>query len=119
MMKKMTTLCILIATIMGIVTFSAKQKVMVLEEHLAKLNQQILTYKESRHILAAEWSYLNEPARLQRLVERHLPINAGRGGNQLVSLEAVLGPTHTPYDGDAMVRLASALEGARGEKTVR
>ncbi len=118
-MKKMTSLCILIATFMGIVTFSAKQKVAILEEHLTKLNHKILNYKESRHILMAEWSYLNEPARLQRLVERHLPIDAGRGSTHLASIEGILGSTTTPYDGDAMVRLAGMLEGAGNEKAAR
>lgn len=115
-MKKITSLCIMIATFMGIVTFSAKQKVAALEEHLTRLNQKVWNYKESKHILMAEWSYLNEPARLQRLAERHLPIDAGRGSSQLVSIDGILGSTQKPYDGDAMVRLASVLEGAVNEK---
>ncbi len=119
MMKKMTTLCILIATILGIITFSAKQKVMILEDRLVAMNQKIRVLKESRHILQAEWSYLNEPSRLQRLAQRHLPIQSGKADLQLTSLENVVGPMTAPYDGDAMLRLASALEGATGEKAVR
>lgn len=118
-MGRMTTLFIMVAAAMGVITFSAKQKVMVLEEHLAQMNQKILTLKESRHILMAEWSYLNEPSRLQRLVEKHLSINAGRGSTQLVSLDSLIGPAQPSYDSDAMVRLASALEEHVHEKTVR
>ena len=118
-MGRMTTLFIMVAAAMGVITFSAKQKVMVLEEHLAQTNQKILTLKESRHILMAEWSYLNEPSRLQRLVEKHLPINSGRGSTQFVSLDSLMGHTQPAYDSDAMVRLASVLEEHVREKAIR
>ena len=118
-MGKMTSIFILIAAAMGIITFSAKQKVMGLEEQLAQMNHQIIHLKESQHILTAEWSYLNEPSRLQRLVEKHSHINAGRGSTQLVSLDNIIGSSITTYDNDAMVRLASALEEHVHEKAIR
>jgi hypothetical protein len=118
-MGKITTLCTFIAAIMGMITFSAKQKVMILEEHLAHIHAQMIALRESQHILAAEWSYLNEPSRLQRLAERHLHITAGRSSTQLASLTEITKiPTEAPYDGEAMVRLASALEETLNEKLI-
>ncbi len=42
----------------------AKQQIAVLKKQIAKEQRAI-------NLLTAEWSYLNQPARLQALVERH------------------------------------------------
>lgn len=40
-------------------------------EHVAALQRQIDEERETISLLKAEWSLLNQPARLQRLVERY------------------------------------------------
>ena len=118
-MKKITFLGIGFATFLGVLTFNAKQKVIALEEQLMQINQKILALQESKHILQAEWSYLMEPSRLQKLAERHAKVMPGRGSAQLVSLEDVVDIKHIPYDENAMVRLASVVEKLIDEKTLR
>jgi hypothetical protein len=52
-----------------------------LEEELTQANRDILREQETIHLLGAEWSYLNDPARLADLTRRHLtlaPLSAGQ-----------------------------------------
>src|SRR3546814_13330027 len=58
-----------------------KQEVRVLEEQVADTRRTILEDQEAVHVLEAEWSYLNSPARIGALAERQLdlaPIPAER-----------------------------------------
>ncbi|MDP7380537.1 MAG: hypothetical protein QGF33_04160 [Alphaproteobacteria bacterium] len=48
-------------------------------EELADLHREIYRHQQALHVLKAEWSYLNRPDRLARLIEKHLeltPIDA-------------------------------------------
>ena len=57
--------------------FLVKQQVRGLEARLGQLNESILDDQQAIHVLRAEWSYLNQPARLEDL------------GRRLLSLEAI------------------------------
>ena len=87
-MRKITFLGFFVATILGGVTYTAKQKVMILEEELAFVNQRIASIQESRHLLRAEWGHLSNPVRLKRLAEKHLAMGPVKGW-QIVSHEEV------------------------------
>lgn len=52
--------------------FQVKYEVQDLERELAEVNSQILADQEAVHVLKAEWSYLNQPARIAALASRHL-----------------------------------------------
>lgn len=52
--------------------FQVKYEVQDLERELAGVNRQILADQEAVHVLQAEWSYLNQPARIAELSRRHL-----------------------------------------------
>ena len=57
-------------------------------EELADLHRAIYRHQEALHVLKAEWSYLNRPDRLARLIEKHLeltPIDT----HHLAPLEAI------------------------------
>jgi cell division protein FtsL len=54
--------------------FQLKHKVTEQERELARIHTKIYTTEEAIHILQAEWSYLNEPGRLQKLAEKHLKL---------------------------------------------
>ena len=62
------------AALVGFGLFSVKYQVMTLEERLARLNAATLREQNQIHVLEAEWSYLNRPARLEELAERHLAL---------------------------------------------
>lgn len=67
-----TILWTLLAVSVGVVLFVVKYEVKDLEHRLAGLNAEIHRNQETIHILRAEWSYLNDPARLRTLAEKHL-----------------------------------------------
>ncbi|MGF1629672.1 MAG: hypothetical protein ACFCUT_09390 [Kiloniellaceae bacterium] len=81
-MKRFVILCWLVAgSVTALILFQIKQDVRSLEHEIANAQGEILRDQEAVHILEAEWSYLNSPARLATLAERHLglgPIPAER-----------------------------------------
>ena len=62
-----------LATATGYALFHVTFQVQALEARLSSLNKRILTEQEAVHVLKAEWSYLNRPARVARLVDDLLP----------------------------------------------
>lgn len=62
------------AAAIGVALFYAKYRVQTLDEQLAQTNQAILADQESIHVLKAEWAYLNQPDRLERLSRRYLDL---------------------------------------------
>ncbi len=61
--------------------YHVKYEVQRLEQDLELEHRSILKHQEALHILKAEWSYLNRPARISDLAGRHLglaPMTAGQ-----------------------------------------
>jgi hypothetical protein len=54
--------------------FVLKYEVQALEDELARVQGDVLRHQEALHILEAEWSYLNQPARIADLTSRHLEL---------------------------------------------
>jgi hypothetical protein len=78
MIARTTFLWLLLAALAGYALFQVKYQVVTLEEELVRLNTATLREQNQIHVLEAEWSYLNQPQRLEELNERfvHLkPIN--------------------------------------------
>jgi hypothetical protein len=63
---------VLIVSLTGVVMFLIKHEVQVLDARLDRLRQDILAHQESALILTAEWSYLNQPARIEALARKHV-----------------------------------------------
>lgn len=68
--------------------FLVKQQVSALEARLAQLNESILDDQQAIHVLRAEWSYLNQPARLDDLGRRLLHLEP-RDGSGIASIETL------------------------------
>jgi len=62
------------AALAGGVLFHTSYRVQGLKERLADLNREIIREQEHTQILNADWSYLNDPSRLERLASQHLPL---------------------------------------------
>lgn len=81
-MKRFAIFCWLVAgCVTALILFQIKQEVRGLEQEIARTQREILQDQEAVHVLEAEWSYLNSPARIAALAERHLgmaPIPADR-----------------------------------------
>lgn len=58
----------------GVGLFLLKYEVKAMEEQLATVNDGILRNLEAVHVMKAEWSFLNRPARLEELGRRLLAL---------------------------------------------
>ena len=70
--------------------FVIKQRVQHLEGELKRLNADIITNRDATEVLKAEWSYLNEPARLEDLSKRLLNMKTPKP-EQFITLEELVG----------------------------
>jgi hypothetical protein len=77
-----------LAAVTGYGMYQLTYDVVALEEDLAQRNRQILDRQEAIHVLKAEWAYLNEPGRLQRLADRHLDLQP-LVGTHVVAMSAL------------------------------
>ena len=109
MLRLGTLFWIGLAVVAGYATIQFKYDVQALERELVQLDSKILRHQEAIHVLKAEWAYLNEPARLERLSRSYLDLSPLRG-SQIVDLaslpgrgtgeaEPVLPPSNAPNDG--------------------
>ncbi len=81
MIKRATIFWMLLATAAGIGLFVLKYEVKSMEGQLAAIHSETLENLEAVHVLKAEWSYLNQPARLEYLGRRLLrlgPVKASQ-----------------------------------------
>lgn len=72
MIRPATAFSIIAVCAVGYGMFQVKYQVIQLEEQLAHIQRQIAGDREAIHVLNAEWSLLNQPARLAELAKRHL-----------------------------------------------
>ena len=63
-----------LAMVVGFGLFQLKHQVQELEDEMFRLNRTILAEQQAIHVLKAEWSYINQPQRLQSLASRHLEL---------------------------------------------
>ena len=78
MIRLSTLLWFGLALVTGFGLFHLKYEVQALEDELVRLNRSILAEHEAIHVLKAEWSYVNQPQRLQALANRHLDLRPMR-----------------------------------------
>ena len=74
MIRLSTFLWLSVAAAIGFGLFHLKYEVQALEDELFRLNRAILGEQQAIHVLKAEWSYMNQPQRLQALANRHLEL---------------------------------------------
>ena len=65
----LAALALLIATASGL--YLVEHEVQGLERRLSRLNADLLASQQAIQVLKAEWSYLNQPDRLQELATRY------------------------------------------------
>jgi len=110
MISRAALLWMLLALGAGLGLFVVKYEVQAMEERLVAINRQTVEDIESLRVLKAEWSYLNQPARLERLARRLLDLKPV-AADQSVSIAQIpmrpeIGgddaapPAETPRKGD-------------------
>lgn len=77
-----------LAAVAGAVLFETSYEVQEMEEQLASLNRQIVHEQEAIQVLRAEWSFLNDPTRLENLARAHTELRPAEA-RQFVSLDMV------------------------------
>jgi hypothetical protein len=68
--------------------YNGVYRVKAKEQALSQIKTQIVREREAMRVLKAEWSYLNQPERLQALARRHLAL-APTGAGQIVVLTSL------------------------------
>lgn len=86
-----------IAVVIGL--FVVKHRVQDLEDRLHALNAEIITDRDAVQVMQAEWSYLNQPARLEALSKRLLGMNSPVEA-QTVSMQELLRQADPERAGD-------------------
>lgn len=87
-MRKSVLLWLFLAAFCGTALFHTSQKVHVGSDKLSQLNRNITKEEESIRVLNAEWSYLTQPARLEKLSQTYLKLVPLKG-TQFVKLEDI------------------------------
>lgn len=89
--------------------FVIKNKVVSLENELERINAKIREDQNALHVLKAEWTYLNDPARIRNLSENHVHMKPLRG-EQIISFSAIPFKTdHTGKENIIRVSYAAAV----------
>ena len=88
MMRSATIIWVLLSVVVAGALFRVSYRVQHLEKHLTAVNKQIGQQEEAIRVLQAEWSYLNEPSRLEALTRKHLNL-LPTTPTQIVSLEQI------------------------------
>ncbi|HLF59490.1 MAG TPA: hypothetical protein VI732_07655 [Alphaproteobacteria bacterium] len=74
MIRRSMVVAVGLAAAVGAGLYQLKHEVMLLEQELAHVNRAILDDQEAIHVLKAEWTYLNEPRRLEALSKKYLEL---------------------------------------------
>ncbi|MDP6342973.1 MAG: hypothetical protein QF578_16060 [Alphaproteobacteria bacterium] len=72
MRQRITIVAMLLAVAVSFGLYRLELHVQDMERRLAQADERLREDQRTIRILKAEWSYLNQPARLQNLAERHL-----------------------------------------------
>ncbi len=59
--------------------YMVKYKVRAIKSEVAAAERQLIEEKRNLHVLNAEWTYLNQPARLRALSAKYLDVKPIRG----------------------------------------
>ena len=78
-MRKSTIFLLGFAGICAVMLYYTSQKVHDEREKLVVIEAQIGKEQESMRVLSAEWSYLNQPDRLEKLAREHLHLEPLKG----------------------------------------
>jgi hypothetical protein len=100
-MKRSAALILFALSIVaGGVLFSVAFEVSALEDRLIVLNQEITSDRDAIHVLRAEWSYLNQPERLEGLSRRYLDLQPLEGSqfSEIAALPVRPTPALSPAD---------------------
>jgi len=94
MRRSLTIVVLLLVLAVSLGLYRLESEVKILERRLTNVTTQLEENRRNSRILAAEWSFMSQPSRLQALARRHLDLVdlAPAQVSQLAHL-----PLKTPY----------------------
>ena len=92
MIRRTTMFWAFLSIAAGVWLFVVKHQVQALEGELQRLERAVVEEQEAIHVLTAEWSYLNRPARLDELGRRLMGLSPMTSAQQsdFIGLEEAL-----------------------------
>lgn len=112
MIGKVTFVWLGLAAVATGVLFHTSYRVQELEAELGALNREIIEEQEAIRVLKAEWSYLNEPARLERLSREYLLLQPTQG-DQIADIDSIPEKLPTTEDGPAVASRSFPMPGRK------
>lgn len=88
MIRSLSAVSVALLVLVSFELYNGVHRVKAQEQTLASLKAQIAREAEAIRVLKAEWTYLNQPERLQALARRHLAL-APTGASQIVVLTSL------------------------------
>jgi len=79
MIRPTSAILLVLAAAAGGALFHVSFEVSALDDRLGTLNRDIKSDREAIHVLKAEWSFLNQPERIEELARRHLDLTPVSG----------------------------------------
>lgn len=79
MIRPTSLILLILAAAAGGALFHVSFEVSELDDRLSTLNRDITSDREAIHVLRAEWSFLNQPERIEELARRHLDLSPVSG----------------------------------------
>lgn len=93
-----------VLTLIGVGLFNVSQNVRDYESTLKNLNKKITHEQDTINTLQAEWYFLNQPARLEKLAKKHTDL-APMGGQDLMAISAVPLIEESPQEADGNIEV--------------
>ena len=74
MIRRLIPLLLVLVVLVSGLLYRTSYSVQAMEQKLDSMNHEIIAEQENIHVLKAEWSYLNDPARLEALAKKYLAL---------------------------------------------
>lgn len=111
MIRYLSAISVALLALVSFELYNGVHRVKAQGQHLTSLDAQIAREAEAIRVLKAEWTYLNQPDRLQDLARRHLAL-APTGAWQIVVL------TSLPVKDEPVAKASPIVEAADLPKRV-
>lgn len=116
-MRKSALLWLFLAAVCGAILFQTSQRVNDGRQKLAEIGANTRKQEESLRVLQAEWSYLNQPERLEKLSQKYLGLVPLQGRQFAKASDIPARPPQAEKTEAPAPQLAAVGEGPVGEKT--
>lgn len=110
-----TLLWMLAVAVAAFGLYMVKYRVQAVQAEIAQVTRQLEEEREGLNVSAAEWAYLTQPGRIQRLSEKYLRMQPAKTG-QMAGMEALDSLNPGAAGGDEMIVPASARSTIAGNE---